>query len=164
MAAAVLSALAVCASAQTFGDGTHLVGIEIDPGTYRASESEYCRWERLANLSGEIGSRLGFGYRPVVEIKPTDKAFSAEGCGTWTLLSAELEPVLDFDAATVIEQAARMLLVGIVVSLNHLSYDASEVAERTRYIHASLSDEGYPEAHQVAVRNLLDFFEQVARQ
>ena len=169
VAAAVFAAAAApWASAQTFGDGTHLVGVEIAPGTYRASGGDFCIWRRLASLGGELGSLLGSGFQPMVEIKPTDKAFWVEGCGTWTLLSAEPEPepVFDWDdtaaAAAIIEQSARILLVGIVVSLNQMSYDASEVAARTRLIHDSLSEEGYTEAHQVAVRHFLDFFEQAA--
>jgi hypothetical protein len=46
----------------TYGDGTYLVGVEIDPGTYKTTGPDkdsvipMCYWERAKNDSGELGS------------------------------------------------------------------------------------------------------------
>lgn len=74
---------------QSFGDGTHLVGSGIQAGTYRAPGGEWCMWERLSGLSGDMSDWIA-GDVPtggaIVEIKPTDKAFKASGCGTWEIV------------------------------------------------------------------------------
>jgi hypothetical protein len=70
-----------------FGDGTYLVGSEIQPGTYRSTGSSGCYWKRLSNLQGDLDAILanddpeGQAY---VEILPTDVAFSTDDCGTWS--------------------------------------------------------------------------------
>ena len=167
----MLAVLAVAASAQSFGDGTHLVGTEIAAGTYRAPGGDFCRWERLSSLGGEPGSRIGSdlgGTNPAVEIQATDKAFRSEDCGTWTLLSAgpEPTPVPEGDNIAVIIESAKLVLAAIAVSLEEMSYDVNEVAARARkpaqYI-LSAEALGYTEAHQVTVDHLLDFFEQAAQ-
>lgn len=69
------------------GSGSHLVGEEIAPGTYRASSPEDCYWERLSGLSGEFGdiitNGLGAGDSTVT-IRGSDVAFASERCGTWS--------------------------------------------------------------------------------
>ena len=77
---------------QSFGDGTWLVGAEIMPGTYRspADPAAACYMARLSGLSGSdadiIMSHEGadHDHDHVVVIEPTDVAFQASGCGTWT--------------------------------------------------------------------------------
>lgn len=71
------------------GDGTWLVGTNADrikPGVYRSEAGQPCYWERLSGLSGESVDLIANGYRTgqqLVEIKATDYAFGAQGCGKW---------------------------------------------------------------------------------
>lgn len=76
--------------AGTFGDGTHLVGNDIQPGTYRNDgTSESCYWERQSGLTGTsadiIANDLPTG-QAYVTIDPSDKAFTSKRCGTWELV------------------------------------------------------------------------------
>ena len=68
------------------GSGTHLVGTEVAPGTYRASSPDDCYWERLSGLSGDfdeiIANGIGAGDATVT-IRSGDLAFSSERCGYW---------------------------------------------------------------------------------
>lgn len=73
----------------TFGAGTHRVGSDIAPGTYRNSggSSSTCYWARLSDFGGGVGSiianNLGGGQQ-VVTIAPTDAGFESRNCGTWS--------------------------------------------------------------------------------
>ncbi len=71
-----------------FGDGTWVVGQDIEPGVYRNSgDGSLCYWERLSGLSREFGDIIANGVPDgptVVEISGSDVAFSSQGCGTWT--------------------------------------------------------------------------------
>ncbi len=91
-AAALVAVVAASGAwAQAFGDGTHLVGVDIQPGTYRAPGGEYCTWERLSGLGGEMDNIIAidaFATKPTVEVRATDKAFKSVNCGTWDLLVA----------------------------------------------------------------------------
>jgi hypothetical protein len=74
-------------TARSFGDGTHVVGNEIRPGTYRAQGADGCYWARLHNFSGGVNSILANDNAAgpaVVTILSTDKGFESDGCGTWT--------------------------------------------------------------------------------
>lgn len=69
------------------GDGTWLVGDDIQPGTYRAQgEGDRCYWQRLSGLSGESQDRitnyLG-SATTTVEISASDVAFETSRCGEW---------------------------------------------------------------------------------
>ena len=70
-----------------FGDGTHIVGMDIRAGTYRNTGGEYCYWERLSAFSGEfddiIANGILEGVRGVVTIEDSDKGFGSQGCGKW---------------------------------------------------------------------------------
>lgn len=72
------------------GDGFFTVGDEIAPGTWRSTGGgDSCYWERLSGLSGEFEDIIAnhFGTAGVtVTIATSDKAFKAEGCGTWKYL------------------------------------------------------------------------------
>ncbi|MGY1606360.1 MULTISPECIES: hypothetical protein [unclassified Geodermatophilus] len=74
-----------------FGDGTYLVGTDIQPGLYRADGTSGCYWERLSDVTGDFDAILandnpsGQSY---VEILPTDVAFSTDECGRWTPATA----------------------------------------------------------------------------
>lgn len=80
------------ASAESFpGDGTYVVGTDIQPGTYRSKPAdgqlmEMCYWSRLSSLSGEMGSILANDIakgQTTVTILPGDKAFETKGCDEW---------------------------------------------------------------------------------
>jgi hypothetical protein len=67
-------------------DGTHAVGDEIKPGTYRANGSgSDCYWARLSSFdeSDIINNHVGSAHT-FVTIKSSDKAFETNGCGDWT--------------------------------------------------------------------------------
>jgi hypothetical protein len=68
------------------GDGTWLVGKDIQPGTYRASGHWHCYWARLRGLSGQFGDIIsnGNGANPVVTVEASDVAFQTQLCGEWT--------------------------------------------------------------------------------
>jgi len=68
------------------GEGTYQVGIDIAPGTWRASNAGSCYWARLSNFSGGgvrgiIANENGVG---TVTIAASDKGFETSRCGTWT--------------------------------------------------------------------------------
>lgn len=76
-----------------FEDGTHAVGDDIDPGTYRGEGGPFCYWERLSGFGGEFEDIIANGtgdYSHVVTIDDGDAGFSSEGCGGWT---DELDPI-----------------------------------------------------------------------
>ena len=120
-------------AASSFGDGTHVVGSDIAPGRYRTTDPATCTWERLSGFGGTFEERLprggggswddGYSGSPetapltIVDIAPTDAAFSSHGCGTW---SADLAPAATkrFGDGT--------WLVGPELSPGH--YQASEVS------------------------------------
>lgn len=90
---------------QPFGDGTWLVGPEIAPGRYRASEADTCRWSRwgrgYGGFSGfEAGSGLS-GDRSIADIGSDDIGFASSGCGVWSNdLAPRVEPGQPFGDGT----------------------------------------------------------------
>jgi len=72
----------------SFKDGTHIVGKDIQPGTYRAKKPTVsCYYARLSGLSGamdEILANNNTSNPAVITIAETDKGFQSRGCGTWT--------------------------------------------------------------------------------
>lgn len=74
------------ATLPTFGDGTQLIGADIQPGRYIADGGQSCYWERLSGLGGSVDEIVtnNFGEgRAIVEIAPDDRAFNSTGCGRW---------------------------------------------------------------------------------
>lgn len=73
----------------TFSDGTWRVGSEVKPGTYRVAAKTGCYWERMRGFGGDllkdiISNGVSGSDGPVtVTIKPTDKGFKSQLCGTW---------------------------------------------------------------------------------
>jgi zinc-ribbon domain len=71
-----------------FGDGTHRVGEDIEPGTYRTREgSSGCYYARLSGFGGgfdEILANDNTSDPAIVTIEPTDVGFESRRCGTWT--------------------------------------------------------------------------------
>lgn len=88
----------VATPGQAFPDGTYIVGVDIEPGRYRATVSdEVCEWRRLYDFGGPRGAYEGFYATswgqglPIVDIYPSDVGFTSSGCGTW---SNSLTPIL----------------------------------------------------------------------
>ncbi|MCL5883219.1 MAG: hypothetical protein M1539_04500 [Actinobacteria bacterium] len=84
---------AITTSQTSFSDGTFIVGTDILPGTYKASDPSRCWWRRLSDFSNEkhgniiesYGGALDKPMNPVtVTISATDKGFETGRCGTWT--------------------------------------------------------------------------------
>jgi multidrug efflux pump subunit AcrA (membrane-fusion protein) len=71
------------AQANTFaGDGTYLVGTDVQPGTYKADASPGCYWARLSSLStSDIIDNQNSDGPVVLQILPTDKAVEVARCG-----------------------------------------------------------------------------------
>jgi hypothetical protein len=68
------------------GNGTFLVGSDVQPGTYRTSGGSPCYWARLRSLSGALDAIVAndMAQGPaVVQISKTDKAFQSKGCADW---------------------------------------------------------------------------------
>ncbi|OIK01491.1 hypothetical protein [Streptomyces colonosanans] len=77
------------------GDGSYVVGKDIQPGTYRTadnSDSDGCYWERAKDASGEFDSILandnvtGTSY---VTVKASDKVFKTNGCKDWQTVAGK---------------------------------------------------------------------------
>lgn len=73
-----------------FPDGTLLVGVDVQPGTYRMTVTEgFCLVQRLAGFTGADGELIqqeawGEGEQGFIEIAPTDLAFRNDpDCGEW---------------------------------------------------------------------------------
>ena len=72
--------------AQGFGDGTWIVGSDIQPGTYAAGPGlEFCSWKRLSGFSGDFDDIIAIDIspRPIVTILATDAGFTSGGCNRW---------------------------------------------------------------------------------
>lgn len=71
----------------SFGDGTFLVGKDIEAGTYRNSPGyDSCYWQRSSGTSGSFDEILANGNpqgQAIVTIQPTDNSFTSQRCGTW---------------------------------------------------------------------------------
>jgi hypothetical protein len=69
------------APAAAFRDGQHIVGRDIQPGTYRASAvSGICYWERKDQAGDVIANAFG----TVATIRSGDYTFQSNRCGTWS--------------------------------------------------------------------------------
>ena len=95
--------------ARTFGAGTKVVGVDIQPGTYRTrSGTSMCYWERLKGFGGSILEDIIANeltsHPTIVTISPTDKGFKSSGCATWTddLSAITSSPNADFGPGTYI--------------------------------------------------------------
>lgn len=66
------------------GDGTYVVGDDVEPGTYRAAASSGCYWARLRSLdTSDIIDNNNADGPVVVEILPSDKAIEVARCSTF---------------------------------------------------------------------------------
>ena len=79
----------------TFSAGWWLVGLDIEPGLYRA-EGDIRYLARLSGLGGEIDDiipiQVSLDGPAVVEIKPDDVAFQSRGEGEWRLVDESYQP------------------------------------------------------------------------
>ena len=78
---------AITSSKTSFGDGTYIVGTDIDPGTYRNSGSAGCYYVRLSGFTHDFSNIIAnqnTDAQAVVTIAPTDARFQSKRCGTWT--------------------------------------------------------------------------------
>jgi len=71
-----------------FADGTHIVGQDVRPGTYRTRVgSPGCYYARLAGFGGTLGETIAnenTDAPAVVTISSADKGFVSKGCGIWS--------------------------------------------------------------------------------
>ncbi|MDE1924957.1 MAG: hypothetical protein KGH79_02130 [Patescibacteria group bacterium] len=75
----------------SFGDGTFVIGTDIQAGTYRSSGGENCYYARLSGFGGttdDIIANDNTDSSAIVTIKSTDKGFTSKRCGTWTQMSS----------------------------------------------------------------------------
>ncbi|HLL79649.1 MAG TPA: hypothetical protein VFA41_12635 [Ktedonobacteraceae bacterium] len=85
-----------------FGDGTYVVGKDIQPGTYRTrTGSSGCYFARLKGFGGSVSDIIAnenTDAPAIVTIAPSDKGFESTNCGTWTQdLSAITTSKTSFD-------------------------------------------------------------------
>jgi hypothetical protein len=77
----------VSEAATSFGGGIHRVNLDIQPGTYRNTDSsEVCFWARLSGFGGELDDTIANGNSSdvvIVTISATDVGFESERCGSW---------------------------------------------------------------------------------
>lgn len=69
------------------GDGTYVIGVDIEPGTYRSDGGSGCYWARLSGLSGELSDIITNNISDgptIVEILGSDAGFTTSRCATWT--------------------------------------------------------------------------------
>lgn len=92
----------------TFGPGTKIVGVDIQPGTYRTRVSdERCVWHRLSGFGGTFDELIQMditeGFE-VVTILSSDRGFDSGGCSTWTtdLSRVTASPTSPFSKGTFI--------------------------------------------------------------
>ncbi|MGH3717621.1 MAG: hypothetical protein ACRDRI_02065 [Pseudonocardiaceae bacterium] len=86
--AAFVLLLAMSGPATTFGDGIHIVGADIFPGTYRTTGptpgGSGCDWKRLKEIDGNPDSIIERNPEKfTVVILDSDRAFETSGCNTW---------------------------------------------------------------------------------
>lgn len=69
------------------GEGTFLVGSDIQPGTYRSVDNSGCYWQRSSDTSGSFEGIIANGNvegQAVVTIDSSDVAFTTNRCNDWT--------------------------------------------------------------------------------
>ena len=87
-----------------FSNGSYLVGIDIEPGTYYAvpRRGGGCHWSRVNDFTGDRADIIASGTsqdRWIVTIEESDVGFVTQGCGTWRNLKIALPigPYASFD-------------------------------------------------------------------
>lgn len=77
--------------AETIGQGTFAVGVDIQPGAYVADavEGRICRWSHLSGFAGRPADIISSGNgltRGITEISPNTAGFRSVNCGEWVLI------------------------------------------------------------------------------
>lgn len=74
----------------SFGNGIHIVGKDIQPGTYKTENAQpLCSYQRLKGFSGEINDIIAVNNTKdiaIVTIKDSDKGFKSARCARWIKL------------------------------------------------------------------------------
>lgn len=77
----------------SFGEGTWIVNQQIVPGRYRSTgpgpDDFGCYWERLSGVTGDFATIIANANTEgptIVDIAPSDFAFSSSRCGDWSLV------------------------------------------------------------------------------
>lgn len=71
-----------------FGDGTYIVGENLEPGLYRSTDTSLCYWERMSGFGGTFDEIIANGNEgTIVEIQASDAGFKTERCGRWLPLA-----------------------------------------------------------------------------
>ena len=87
----------VTENANSFNDGAFIVGVDIQPGTYKSIAQTGCYWERLSGLSrdyyagrlfGQDTELITYSNATIAEIAPSDKGFISYNCKQWVLQSS----------------------------------------------------------------------------
>ena len=72
---------------EPFGDGTYIVGVDINPGLWKSDGGDSCYWARLRGFSGtlrDIIANDNVDGPALVQINAGDRGFlSSSRCGTW---------------------------------------------------------------------------------
>ncbi len=72
------------AAANSFeGDGTYIVGEDVQPGTYKSSGGDLCYWARLDSDDEIIDNDVTQGGSSVLTIRASDAQIKVSGCGTF---------------------------------------------------------------------------------
>ncbi|MDP6452788.1 MAG: hypothetical protein QF898_05720 [SAR202 cluster bacterium] len=87
-----------------FGGGAHRVNMDIQPRTYKNSDSSSgCSWTRLSGFGGDLNDIVTSGFTfetTIVTISSDDVGFESVGCGVWTDVAetdqSQIEPVANF--------------------------------------------------------------------
>lgn len=77
----------ITTSKTSFGDGDHIVGTDMDPGTYRNTGVAGCYYARVRGWGHTIDDIIAndnTDAQAVVTIAATDAGFESQRCGTWT--------------------------------------------------------------------------------
>ena len=89
---------------QGFGNGTYVVGEDVEPGTYRSSGTSLCYWARLSGFGGQLDDIIANGNNTpeIVTIAASDEGFETSGCGTWVAVedTAPDAPATNFEDGT----------------------------------------------------------------
>ena len=112
------------AEAEAFGNGTWEVGVEIQPGIYRArrdpnSLAGLCTGERIGDAASGYSPLAGTGTyygATIIEISASDARFRSENCTDWEPYQPPAEPQDEFGPGTVI--AGLDVRPGLYVSAN----------------------------------------------
>lgn len=84
------------ATPEGVGSGQKIIGVDIQPGTYRTrSENANCYWERVSGFGGSISDIIAnenIDGPAIVTIQPDDVGFNSSRCAPW---SDDLSPITD---------------------------------------------------------------------